>query len=64
MGKIIMGFIAGYILSDIISQKFPQAQQFKISSLPGVQQTTGAALAKTTSPQCSYVNLSLPMATS
>jgi hypothetical protein len=30
MGKFIFGAIVGFILSDVVTSKFPQAQQFKI----------------------------------
>lgn len=63
MGKLIMGFIAGYVLSDVLSQKFPQAQRFKIQSTPQGY-TTGAALTQAAPGSCPMVNLSIPMATS
>jgi len=31
MGKLILGFVLGFILSDAITNKYPKAQQFKIS---------------------------------
>lgn len=34
MGKIILGFIVGYVLSDFITSKVPQVRQFKIMSSP------------------------------
>jgi hypothetical protein len=36
MGKLILGFIAGYILSDMLTAKFPQAGRFKIQALPQI----------------------------
>lgn len=63
MGKLILGFLAGYLLSDMISQRFPQAQKFKIQSGPQGY-TTGAALTQAAPGSCPMVNLSIPMATS
>ena len=70
MGKLILGFIVGFVLSDWIASTFPQTANWRIQpsgSLPATAQTTGAQIATTppatgpglmpTGGQCVYPTL-------